>query len=386
MTLTDLTIQPSATLNILGNTLTISGSFTNFGILQRFTQGGASGPTLARVSKTDVNEGTVEYTGNDGLGAPYYVQDYGSQDYYNLTIDAAASISLNYNLGVNGTLANAATITATTQVISVGGNWTNTGTFTAGTGTVIFSNAALPTTVSGTNTFYNLTIATPGKTVQFTAGTTTTVTNILTLGQSNPLANPVSLTSTTTSPWTLSLTNAATATDVNVSNSTMIGTRGVTANSSINGGNNTTTNTPATNAGWYFPLAAGTYIWNGSTSTIWANGANWDSSTGVNGAGTTYPTLATDIVTIPAINQTTSAAIVNFPVLAATAAITNLTISSGASLDIGTQSVTISGSYFNMGTLKRSGGSSMNQTDATEGTVIYQGAGGSIQNYGSGNS
>ena len=62
------------------------------------------------------------------------------------------------------TIANDLTIGANTTLdagsnysIGVKGNWSNSGTFTPSTGTVTFNGSAAQT-ISGTNTFYDLTI------------------------------------------------------------------------------------------------------------------------------------------------------------------------------------------------------------------------------------
>jgi hypothetical protein len=62
--------------------------------------------------------------------------------------------------------------------ISVAGGWANTGTYTAGTGTVTL-NGSSAQSVSGTSTFYDLTLSSTGVKT-FTAGSATTVSHTLT--------------------------------------------------------------------------------------------------------------------------------------------------------------------------------------------------------------
>jgi len=73
---------------------------------------------------------------------------------------------------------------AAASVIDVGGNWSNGGTFTASGGQVNFGDdcGVDPSIVSGSNTFHNVSFVTgAGKTWQFAAGSTQTVTDVLTI-------------------------------------------------------------------------------------------------------------------------------------------------------------------------------------------------------------
>jgi len=69
-------------------------------------------------------------------------------------------------------------ITADNSTWYVGGSWTNTGSFTGNTSTIIFTNNA--TVNHGAKDFYNLTADPgPGNTVTLTSGTVSAVTNVL---------------------------------------------------------------------------------------------------------------------------------------------------------------------------------------------------------------
>jgi len=88
-----------------------------------------------------------------------------------MTIGASSSVGLQ----VGGAITNSATITCSgASRISCGGNWANTGTFNASSSTVTFVGAAA-STISGTTTFNNLYCTTAGKQINFTDGTTQTV-------------------------------------------------------------------------------------------------------------------------------------------------------------------------------------------------------------------
>lgn len=96
---------------------------------------------------------------------------------------AEITIPEGYSLHINdGTLHlpeeginNAGSLQVTTGAIKLGGNWTNTGTFIPGTGNVELIGTT-GQTISGANTFYNLTCTSAGNQLFFEAGKTQTVT------------------------------------------------------------------------------------------------------------------------------------------------------------------------------------------------------------------
>ncbi|MBK9606653.1 MAG: hypothetical protein IPO58_09675 [Betaproteobacteria bacterium] len=84
------------------------------------------------------------------------------------------------------------TIDAGTSVISVGGNWSNNGTFNAGTSQVAFSDicGVNPAVVSGNTAFYDVSFtSSSGKTWQFASGSTQTIAHFLSIQGTTP--NPV---------------------------------------------------------------------------------------------------------------------------------------------------------------------------------------------------
>ncbi|MHC4105616.1 MAG: beta strand repeat-containing protein, partial [Planctomycetota bacterium] len=135
----------------------------------------------------------------------------------------------------------------------------------------------------------------------------------------------------------------------------------ITAASSFDGGNN---------INWNISGSANFKTWVGGdpgSESSWNTGNNWN-PVGTPGTGATIvvPSSATymPVVDIPSVT------------------ITNLTIQTGASLDTGGNSMTITGNYENSGILYRQGGDFVNQTDTDSGTVVYRISGGAIQNYG----
>lgn len=118
--------------------------------------------------------------------------------YNNLTLNGTGNVTLPANLIVKGDLTlNYGSLDANGKNISVGRRWMKTnGNFIPGIGTVTLNG--ISQTISGSNTFYNLTKnATASDNLYFTAGETQTITNLLTLkGVSS--ASPLKLRSTTT--------------------------------------------------------------------------------------------------------------------------------------------------------------------------------------------
>ncbi len=85
------------------------------------------------------------------------------------TVDAYAS---NTPVTVSGNMAigsSATYLAATSSPLTISGNFTNGGTFTHNNGTVTFASSTLTSTIGGSAStiFYNLTVTTPGKTLQF---------------------------------------------------------------------------------------------------------------------------------------------------------------------------------------------------------------------------
>lgn len=185
----DLLIQEGK-FNLAGFALTVNGSsgvmtVEDGGNFQ--LQGGetitlnASQPTLSTGS-------TVTYIGNGNAGANTYTITNLKSTYHHLAINSTDGATDVFQLGaaldVNGDL----TLTAGTldvvsgqnYAITLAGNWSNAGTFTARSGTVTLDGTSQ--TLSGSTTFYNLskTVASAA-TLTLPASATQTITNTLTL-------------------------------------------------------------------------------------------------------------------------------------------------------------------------------------------------------------
>ena len=212
--------------------------------------------------------------------------------------------------------------------------------------------------LSGPTTFNDLTSTAAGKTIQFTAGQTFTVAGAFTIvGAAN---NLITLESTVPlTQWTLDNAGNVELVSFAAVMDGGVGSNDITATTSRDNGNNAP---PA--PGWIFP--ATTLNWDGSASTDWSTGANWDLG---------YVPNATDHAFITNAGSQPAT-------MAAATTIDDLTIAAGASADTAGFTLTINGIYDNQGTLFRQGGDTVSQTDTNSGATNYRGVGGVMQDYG----
>ncbi|MCF8449059.1 MAG: T9SS type A sorting domain-containing protein [Taibaiella sp.] len=243
---------PSTTLKIAGNFAKAAGTFThNSGTVE---MNGTGAQTLPGGTATTFNTLTL----NNTVGT--------------ITLNNATTINNDFTIPVSNTLACGA------QTLSLGGNYTNSGTFTANTGTVSFiagdAGNTLAGDMTGTNKFNNLTFNNAAGAWSFGAnpadvGIAFTITNgavtapSTTLKVAGAFAKAASGTFTHNS-GTVELngtgaqavpTSATTFNNLNVSNTGAI----VTANAAITmDGTLTTTPTTTVNMATFQLLGAGT--------------------------------------------------------------------------------------------------------------------------------
>jgi len=159
---TDFSISAGATFVATSGTITIGGSYSNSGT---FTN----------------NSGTVNMTsgGSSTLSGTMT----GASAFYHLTFNnSGGSWAFSNDATVNGnfTITAATNVTAPSGALSVVGNFSNSATFTANSGTVSLTGGNQ--TISGSTTFYNLTKSvTTAYTLTFTLSTTQIITNTITL-------------------------------------------------------------------------------------------------------------------------------------------------------------------------------------------------------------
>ena len=288
------------------------------------------------------------------------------------TIGATSSCD-NITINVGSSL----TITGS-NLLNVNGNWTNNGTFTANTSTVSLSNGAQ--TVSGTNTFNNLTI---GGTGLKTFATTPTVSGILSMeGTGTVSAAPTYSGAAATLQYNTTTARAAGPEWVSpfiASGGIIIASTGaislnsaeaVTSNLTISSGStlNTSASNFALSFGGNFTNNGGTFTANGSAITI--NGAGTQSIAGFTTTGGVTCTKASGTATLTG------------NVNAATLSLTGAT----GTLNLGTGLThTISGNWSSTAGTTLNGGSSIINIAGTStiagtftaatGTVNYNAAG-----------
>ncbi len=266
----------SGKLSQNGFSLSVTGTFSNEGTLQRFGT-----ETLTAVM--DANSGTFEYIGDgDGLAEIFSITDFGAgTDYFDLKINDqnstkdsftlaatvniensltvsssefkqnafsihAASLTINggtftgdnANVVITGDLSfSSGTLIAPTANLSIYGNWDRSGgSFSHNNGTVSFSSPA-PSVVSNDNTFNNFNTIEAGKHLIFTSGTVQNITGNLTL--SGNAESLLFLESTASDlPWSLISSGTQNISYIDVSNSDASGGNLIQQMNSINSGNN----------------------------------------------------------------------------------------------------------------------------------------------------
>ncbi len=138
----NLTIASGATLSAPSANINIAGTWTNN---QTFT----------------ANSGTITFNGGNQDVNP------SGQAFNNVVFGGTLTKTLLGTLDVNGTLAISSTLDGTNRTVTVGGNWTNTGTFTSNSGSVTFDGSGAQSITSGGSVFNDLTIGGSGtKTLQ----------------------------------------------------------------------------------------------------------------------------------------------------------------------------------------------------------------------------
>ncbi|MBU4334927.1 MAG: hypothetical protein KKD07_10840, partial [Candidatus Omnitrophica bacterium] len=226
--------------------------------------------------------------------------------------------------------------------VNVAGQWimNNIGTFTSGTGTVEFDDAAKVTTVYGGTTFYDLLINTASKQVDWQAGTTNTVSNAFTVdGQAG--GTLVDLSSTIPDvQWTINTPTAnanVQYVDLQDSEST---NASITATFSLNNGNN---------ENWIFSS-----LFNDAVTGRWDRGAQWGNAG--NQEGVDYPG-ANDVAVIDG----------NTISLLANQSVGNITIS-GGQLSFDSYTLNVDGDWtFTSGVVDEGTGSvNFNATSGTK--------------------
>lgn len=303
----DGNLSTAASKNISPSSLSVTGTTANAAVitttgLQEYTgavtnTGTITVPSLASGTAVEFKGG---YTGTGGslIGAktsagdltpnPDIVFSGGTQTFGNFTPNNDVVVFKNnvtlgsdlncYDIKID----TGANLSAGTNSITVNNNWTNNGTFTAGSSTVIVAkdiagdttfnnltiNGTQPTVISGNNTIAAFTCETPSKVITFNTNTTQKITDTLTL-DGKATGTEITLKSNTTTStsaadqWCINTTGATTDVKyVKVQNSNS--TARITTTTSVSMGNN---------INW---AIASSFKWTGKgTDADWKTSANW---------------------------------------------------------------------------------------------------------------
>ena len=197
----------------------------------------------------DTDSGTYEYDGSAAQCSNCTIKDFGANDYFNLVINGTGTFDLGANLNVDGNFTiTQGTVDVTAAAcgggscnINVASNWSNSGTFTARTGTVTFDGGNQ--SITGSTTFYNFTKTDDvsdnnSETLTFDNTATQTITNVLTLTGTDSDDRVLLVSDSPGTQWSLNSNgtesiNFVTTTDSDASGGTL-----VTHTNTTSGGNN----------------------------------------------------------------------------------------------------------------------------------------------------
>ncbi|MCV2485436.1 hypothetical protein OD917_10905, partial [Flavobacterium sp. SH_e] len=326
-TITGITNNAGGTVN-LNSSGTIT-SFNNATATSQLNITALTVPTITTLTTTATGN-TVNYNGagNQTIKANTY-SNLTTSGSGTKTLGGATTANANVTIGSGTTL----DVSATNYALTVGGDFTNSGTFTPRAGTVTLNGTGQSFNVTN---FYNLVFS--------GGGTKTFPTSAVAISGNLSIASGT-------------LANLNTNTGHTAVTLTLNGT------GQNNGSYGSTVSAATFKNGTYFGTSAAGILnvstasciagyWTGATSTDWNTASNW--------CGNTIPTATTDVV-IP------SGTTYQPTIAASTTALTrNLTINSGATLTMANSTnalLNVSGNFTNSGTF----------TPGTAGTVTFNG-------------
>lgn len=189
-TFTDVIKSGSDTLNVIGeltisDTLTVSTGTTvdlqgyNFSIETLENDGVLELEGTQTITTMDTDSGEVEYSGSSGGTVML-------DSFYDLLIDGAGTFDLTSAINVNNDLEIAGgelDVTTSNFQITIDGDWTNSDTFTAQEGRVLFNGTTTMTTTD-TSPFYNVSLGTEGS-GSLTTGSQMEIEGLFTIGDAD---------------------------------------------------------------------------------------------------------------------------------------------------------------------------------------------------------
>jgi hypothetical protein len=342
-----------------GSVLILADSFSGSGMILAnggaaggsATTSGGGGGRIALIRRTGSGFGNIglqvyggsENGGGKGAAGTLYLKQ-ATEDYGRLIVDNSNMVTTATTMMATNTpdttfgdvvIQNGGKLAVgASQILTVYGNWSNGASFSAESGGSVFLAGTNEVTLYGSTTFDILACTNGGKRLNFLAGTTNAVQNMLTLkGDVNgSVTNALVLRSTSASCWNLNMAAGRPQNirhvDVQLSNAK--GGTAIEAYDSVDSGNNTN---------WVFGTGGQTNTWTGAVSTNWGIAGNWSLA---------RATVPNDVVVIP--NGCSL-----YPVLDNIKTVSSLVISNGASLRLGGYGMTISGDATLAGSLIPSG-------------------------------
>lgn len=196
--MTSVTVSVGSSFGMNGsNTLTLTGNSSPLSVSGSFA----------------MSTGTIDFSSASTTGTTIP-----ALTYYNLTLNKAGNtFTAAGNITANNFSITAGSFTAPTT-LTINGDFVNSGTFNANSGTVVIAptSTALSSSISAASTtFYNLTTTTPGASLKFKSGTAFTISNTLTV--TGVRGNPTWLISDSQgSTWTITLSANPSLSYVNV--------------------------------------------------------------------------------------------------------------------------------------------------------------------------
>ncbi|MCC7508136.1 MAG: hypothetical protein IT464_02025 [Planctomycetes bacterium] len=330
-----ITLSGSIDLNDSGNVFQATGTaIVEFvGSTNTTARLRSSTSSTSTACKFDVSELRVNKTGGATLNI-FHQNPAGTNpgDYSigNLVIGSGGGVTISAANGPGfawriGNISTAISLNLSAPTFFVSGSIASTGAGSCiATGSVTMSGSAPTASVLGNNSFSSLTINSPGRTITFGAGNTTTFSGTMIL--QGVSGNPLLLRSSSASTqWLLQVNGTVTADYCDVQDGNA--SSAVTVNGGTNSGNNTN---------WNFGAAPAAHTWTGATSTAWGTATNWNPAS--------VPTATNDVI-IP-----DTSALPNQPTLSATATCRSLTIQASGVLNGSTGTLTVNAHWTNNGT------------------------------------
>lgn len=240
------TLASSGTIGVAGTftpgsgTYTVTGSTVNFNgssaqtINAGFTYNNLQVQPSANTVTTNFAAGTVTVGGDLTIGNGTNTSVVVSANNASTTLTVTGSVSISANTTLQANASNALTI---------GNDFTNNGTFTHNNGTVVFNDNSNTSSLnySADTTFYNLSITTAGKAMQFDEAQKTTVTHTLTITGTDCTTGRIFLDSVVdNNQWDITVTGATVSISyADVEDANAVTTAITASNSTADNDNNT---------------------------------------------------------------------------------------------------------------------------------------------------